>query len=163
MIRRHIPIIIKAVFYALALALMLSCEESPKSERWIGVYSYPNNSTKFSLYLDLTVKGRDVSGRAFDGNMEEATVSGRVDGTQYSLLLHPQKQGSSTGQDIHYRGKRSEDSIVGEWEHVVGVKGSWNAATTELPAGPALKLHALPCERASIDRKTTVASCGKDA
>jgi|SRR5213083_612775 len=160
MIRRHISITIKAALYALAVALV-ACEEGPKSERWIGVYSYPNNSMKFPLYLDITVKGRDVSGRAFDGNMEEAAVSGRVEGAQYSLLLHPLKQGSSTGQDIHYRGKRSEDSIVGEWEHVVGAKGGWNATTTELPPAPALKLHALPCERASVDRKTTTAACDK--
>jgi hypothetical protein len=149
--------------YALAVGLSVGCEQTPRSERWIGAYSYPNNSLKFPLYLDLTVKGEQVSGRAFDSNMEEAAISGTVNGAQYSLRLHPLKQGASSAQDIHYRGKRAKDGILGEWEHVVGVKGSWTATTTELGPKEALKLHAPPREPVSIPHKPDRAACGKDA
>jgi len=121
----------------LAIAVLGGCEE--RSEKWVGTYSFPNDSTKFPLYLDLVVKGEQISGRAFDGSMEEAAVSGSVRGEQYELLLHPLKQGASTGQDIHYRGKRAKDTVVGEWEHVVGVKGTWTATITALAAKDALQ------------------------
>jgi hypothetical protein len=161
MIRRHISM--ELALYALTVGLIVGCEQAPRSERWTGAYSYPNNSLTFPLYLDLTVKGEHVSGRAFDGNMEEAAISGTVNGAQYSLLLHPLKQGASSAQDIYYRGKRAEDGIVGEWEHVVGVKGRWTATTTELGPKEALKLHASPCEPSSITQKADRAACGKDA
>jgi len=136
-------------------------EEVPKSERWIGTYLYPNHSMKFPLYMDLTITGGRVSGRAFDGNMEEGTISGSVEGAAYSLLLHPLKQGASAEQDIRYRGIRSNDSISGEWEHVVGVQGKWTASLTDLTPKEALRLHAPPCKQA---RRTTVpASCGNDS
>ena len=157
--------LIKASLCAVAVLLTTACEEAPKSERWMGVYSYPNDSTKFSLYLDITIERGHVSGRAFDGNLEEATISGNVEDASYSLLLHPIKQGSSSSQDIHYRGMRSKDSIVGEWEHVVGVKGLWTATTTEISPKEALKLHEMPCERGSsvASRTLTKPACGKDA
>ena len=149
MIPSHITYAIKVSFYAASIVLMAACVEEPKSERWISVYSYPNDSTKFPLYLEITVKGGHVLGRALDGNMNEGTISGSVDGSSYSLLLHPLKQGSSSDQDIRYKGDRSKDSIVGEWTHVVGVKGPWTAMSTELGPKEALAPYKLPCKRSS--------------
>jgi hypothetical protein len=126
--------------------LMAACAEEPKSERWISVYSYPNDSTKFPLYLEITVKDGHVLGRALDGNMNEGIITGSTDGSSYSLLLHPLKQGSSSDQDIRYKGDRSKDSIVGEWIHVVGVKGPWTATSTKLGPKEALAPYKLPCE-----------------
>jgi len=149
LIPSHITYAIKVSFYAASIVLMAACVEEPKSERWISVYSYPNDSTKFPLYLEITVKGGHVLGRALDGNMNEGTISGSVDGSSYSLLLHPLKQGSSSDQDIRYKGDRSKDSIVGEWTHVVGVKGPWTAMSTELGPKEALAPYKLPCEGSS--------------
>lgn len=159
MIRGHITYAIKALLCAVAVVLMASCAEAPKSERWISVYSYPNNSTKFPLYLEITIKGGRVLGRAFDGNMNEGTISGSVDGPSYSLLLHPLKQGSSSDQDIRYKGERLKDSIVGEWEHVVGVKGPWTATATKLELKEALEPYKPPCEGSStVERLSTPAA-----
>ena len=140
---------INACLCALVIALVMGCEETPKTQRWIGAYMYPGYSEKFPIYLDITITGGRVSGRSFDGNMEEATVSGSVEGAAYSLLLHPLKQGASTEQDVHFRGMRSNDSIVGEWEHVVGAKGKWTASLTDLAPNEALRLYIPPCEQAS--------------
>ena len=162
MSRRGIRSITLGAICALVLAMMAGCQDAPRSERWIGTYSFPNRSTEFPLYLDITVEGKRVSGRAFDGSMEEAVVSGTVNGDQYDLLLHPLKHGTSSEQDIHYRGRRAKDSLAGEWEHVIGVKGPWTASITELAAKEALKLHTPPCESTTIAQKPKPA-CGKDA
>lgn len=154
--------IIQGAACAFVLTMTVGCQETPRSERWIGTYSFPNDSTKFPLYLEITVDGARVSGRAFDGSMEEATVSGTVNGEKYELLLHPLKHGTSSAQDIHYRARRAKDSLVGEWEHVVGVKGPWAATSTDLAAKEALKLHAPPCDPTTVMQKPT-ANCGKDA
>lgn len=147
---------------ALVMTMTLGCQEAPRSERWIGTYSYPNNPMKFPLYLDIKIEGARVSGRAFDSSMEEASVSGTVDGERYELLLHPLKHGTSSGQDIHYRARRAKDSLTGEWEHVVGVKGPWIATVTDLAAKEALELNAPPCNPTAIAQKPKV-YCGKDA
>jgi hypothetical protein len=94
--------------------------------------------------------------------MEEAAVSGTVNGEKYDLLLHPLKHGTSSEQDIHYRARRTKDTLAGEWEHAVGVKGPWIATITDLAAIDALKLHAPPCKPTTVARKPTV-DCGKDA
>ena len=162
MSHRGIRSITLGAIFALVLAIMAGCQGSLRSERWIGIYSFPNHSTKFPLYLDITVEGKRVSGRAFDGSMEEAAVSGTVDGDQYELLLHPLKHGTSSEQDIYYRARRAKDSLVGEWEHVIGVKGPWVASITELAAKEALKLHTPPCEPTTVAQNPRPA-CGKDA
>lgn len=161
MTRRRIRAITLGAIWALALATMAGCQDSPRSEKWIGTYSFPNHSTKFPLYLDIRVEGKRVSGRAFDGSMEEAAVSGSVNGDQYDLLLHPLKHGTSSEQDVHYRARRAEDSLVGEWEHVIGVRGPWAASITALAAKDALKLHTPPCEPTTVAQKPKSA-CGKD-
>jgi len=153
----------EAILCTLMIMLVAGCEEAPKSERWIGTYLYPNSSIEFPLYLELTIRGGQVSGRAFDGNMEEATIAGTLSDIHYALLLHPLNQGSSSSQDIHYRGKRSENTIEGEWEHVVGMKGRWRATTTELGAAEALRLYAPPCEPAQTAQKAKRAACDKGA
>lgn len=162
MSRRGILSITLGAILGLVLAMMAGCQDSPRSERWIGTYSFPNHSTKFPLYLDIRVEGKRVSGRAFDGSMEEAAVSGTVNENEYDLLLHPLKQGTSSEQDIHYRARRAKDSLVGEWEHVIGVRGPWAASITELAAKEALKLHPPPCEPTTVAQKAKSA-CGKDA
>ena len=145
--------------WALAFSLMGGCEEATKSERWIGTYLYPNHTMEFPLYMEITITGGRVSGRAFDSTMDEATISGSVEGAAYSLLLHPLKHGASKEQDVHFRGTRSNGSITGEWEHVVGVKGKWTASKTDLAPMEALNLYALPCDEAK--RNTKEASCAK--
>lgn len=158
---RAVRSIIQGAMCALVLTTMLGCQEAPQSERWIGTYSFPSDSTKFPLYLDITIEGARVSGRAFDGSMEEAAVSGTVNGDKYDLLLHPLKYGTSSEQDIHYRAQRAKDSLRGKWEHVAGAKGPWTATITDLAAKEALKFHALPCEATTAQKPK--ASCGKDA
>lgn len=156
MISGKIKSTINALLCALAVTLLAGCEESPKSERWIGTYLFPNHSIEFPLYMDITITKGRVSGRAFDGTMDEATISGSVDGDAYAFLLHPLKHGASTEQDVHFRGIRSANSIVGEWEHVVGVKGKWTASATDLPPKEALEQYIPPCDQAS---QSTRASC----
>lgn len=160
--RQWIRSIVRGVMCAFVMTTTAACQEAPRSEKWIGTYSFPNNSPKFPLYLDIKIEGTRVSGRAFDGSMEEATVSGTVDGERYELLLHPLKHGTSAAQDVYYRGRRTKDSIEGSWEHVVGAKGPWTATVTRLAAKEALELHAPPCEPATIAQKPKV-GCGKDA
>ena len=53
MARRHI----EAILCTLVIMLIVGCEDAPRSERWIGIYSYPNNSIEFPVYLELTVRG----------------------------------------------------------------------------------------------------------
>ena len=140
---------------------MTACAEVPKPERWISVYSYPNNQKKFPLYFEITVKEGLVIGRAFDGNMNEGTVRGSFDGSSYSLLLHPLKQGLSTDQDVRYKGERSKDSIEGEWEHVVGVKGPWTATATKLEAKKALEPYKLECEESGTSERLPTPTANK--
>lgn len=87
---RVVRSIIQGTMCALVLMTVVGCQDAPRSERWIGTYAFPNDSTKFPLYLDIAVEGARVSGRAFDGSMQEAAVSGTVNGDSYDLLLHPQ-------------------------------------------------------------------------
>jgi hypothetical protein len=164
LILKYFTLTLTCLLIGIVALVLAACEEAPKSERWIGVYSFPNDSTKFPLYMNITIEGGKVSGRAFDGNMEEASISGKAKDGSYSLLLHPIKQGSSVKQDIYYRGKRSNDVIVGKWEHVVGVKGPWNATATELSPKEALKLHEISCEASNVvSGNITESACKKDA
>jgi len=139
-------LIIRGAMCALVITPMVGCQEAPRSEKWIGTYSYANDSTELPLYLDIKIEEARISGRAFDSSMEEATVSGTVNGERYELLLHPLKHGTSSEQDIHYRARRANDSLAGEWEHVAGVKGPWTATITDRAARPALELHTPLCE-----------------
>lgn len=150
--------------FCVALLLFSGCDNPKIDEKWIGFYTYPNDETKFAFYMDLTIEDGVVTGRAWDGNMEEAIIGGTIDGGSYSLTLHPEKQGKSKSQDLYYRGIRVKDSIVGEWEHVVGVIGSWNATVTDLAPADALKLYQLPCPKQNLaSGNSTKSECGKDA
>ena len=122
----------------------------------------PERFNEVSALSDIKVEGARVSGRAFDGSMEEAAVSGTVTAERYELLLHPLKHGTSSEQDVHYRARRAEDALAGEWEHVVGAKGPWTATITDLAANEALKLHAPPCKPTTVTHKPTI-DCDKDA
>jgi hypothetical protein len=153
-----------AALFAVTLLLIAGCENHSRPEKWVGTYTYSNDSPKFPIYFDLTIVGEHVAGRAFDGNMEEADITGNIAEHSYSLLLHPLKQGSSTDQDIRFRGTRSQDAIVGEWEHVVGVNGAWSAKATELPPNDAIRVLLPPCQPGNIaDREATGHACAKDA
>jgi len=144
----------------LSTALLLGCSEETISEKWIGHYSYPGSDVKFPLHVDIQIQGRKVKGVAFDGNMEEASVSGSVENGSYSLLLHPLKHGENKSQDVYYRGKRSGNTIVGEWEHVVGAKGAWVSSLTVLGPTEAIKPHKFPCETIQV---SNLDECGNGA
>ena len=163
-ITRQISFTKCAALCAVALALTTACAEPTRPEKWVGTYSYSKDSPNFPIYLDITVQGKHVSGRAFDGNMEEASISGTLEGPSYSFLLHPLKQGSSSSQDIQFRGTRSDSSVTGEWEHVVGAKGAWSVKATDLPPSDAIKQHQMPCKPSeSASRNTTERPCAKNA
>lgn len=162
-IRQMLPSV-SAALCAAALVLAAACAEPTRTERWVGTYSYPKESPNFPIYFDIAIQGRRVSGRAFDGKLEEASISGEFEGQSYSLLLHPLKQGSSTSQDIHFRGIRSNSSVAGEWEHVVGVKGAWSVEATDLAPNDAMEKYQTPCTPSkSAGKNTTEHPCAKDA
>jgi hypothetical protein len=129
--------------------LLSSCEKAPSTELWIGTYTFPTDSPDFPLYMELTIQGGVVSGLAFDGTLEDASVIGTIEENYYSLLLHPVKHGSNRDQDVTYRGQRSGDMIVGEWVHVVGASGPWKAQLTNKSLHEAMEFHRPPCSRAS--------------
>lgn len=143
-----------------ALILVLSCSTETVNENWIGHYSFPGHEIDFPLHMSIQIKGKEVSGLAIDGNMEEATISGTIENGSYELLLHPVKHGDSKEQDVHYRGKRTGNEIVGEWEHVVGAKGAWVSKLTSLQAEEALKGFDASCKTEQADNKK---GCKNDA
>jgi hypothetical protein len=133
---------LSAIILGLCLStilILLAYPEEAFSEKWIGHYMYPGHDDKFPIYLDIRIQGVEVEGESFDGNMERATVTGSVENGFYNLLLHPVKHGDKTNQDVYYRGKRTGDSINGEWEHVVGVTGPWVSTITALGPEKALE------------------------
>ncbi len=80
------------------------CSRAPVNEKWIGPYSFPGSEIEFSLHVSIQIKGKQVTGLAVDGNMEEAPISGSIGKGMYDLLLHPSKPGESKNQDVYYRG-----------------------------------------------------------
>jgi hypothetical protein len=134
------------LIYLVASAFLLGCTNGPLSEKWLGHYSFPNNDVEFPLYLSIHIEGARVSGMALDGSMEQAVITGSVREGRYELLLHPLKHGNDKSQDVHYRGKRTGDRIVGEWEHVAGVRGPWSSEITDLDAEEAIRLIRPPCK-----------------
>ena len=155
MARNRFSPLVQSSVLAFVTLLLVGCDNPQISERWIGFYSFPNDDKKFPLYMDLKIEDGIVTGNALDGNMEEATVGGTVEGESYSLHLHPVKYGSNTNQDVYYRGVRSNDSIVGEWQHVVGVKGSWNANMTGLAPKEAMKPYEVACAEGKVAGRDT--------
>ncbi|MEW8291521.1 MAG: hypothetical protein AB2672_13415 [Candidatus Thiodiazotropha endolucinida] len=145
---------------ASALALLVSCSNEVKNEKWIGYYKFEGNEIQFPLHLDIQIQDEKVKGLAFDGSMEKATVAGTVKDGFYELLLHPVKHGEKTNQDVHYRGKRTGDAIVGEWEHVVGVKGPWVSNITNNGPREAMEPYRIPCEDVKVSSRE---GCGNGA
>lgn len=162
-ITRPTSFTICAALLTVALALTTACAEPTRPEKLVGTYSYSNGSPNFPIYFDITVQGKRVSGRAFDGNMEESSISGTLEGASYSFVLHPLKQGSSPSQDIWFRGTRSDTSVTGGWEHVVGAKGAWSVKATNLPPSDAIKQYQIPCKPSeSASRNSTERPCAKN-
>lgn len=145
------------VFMVMPLSV---CADEVISEKWIGHYMYTGSDIKFPLHIEITIKGKEAHGVAFDGSMEKATVSGTVANGMYVLLLHPVKHGNSTNQDVYYKGKRVGNTINGKWEHVVGVSGPWTSSITNLGPEEAIEKYKLPCEVANIDANK---GCGNGA
>lgn len=123
------------------------CTKDPVKEKWIGHYSFPSHPEKFPLYVDIVINGEAVRGKAIDGNREIATVTGTLKNGYYELLLHPMKHGENKKQDVWYKGNRNGNHIIGEWEHVVGAGGPWNATLTTLGVNEAIKPYIKPCKK----------------
>lgn len=140
--------------------LLASCKKELDTEIWVGTYAFPTDSPDFPLYMELNVQRGVVSGRAFDGSLEEALINGTIKQDYYSLLLHPLKHGSNRGQDVTYRGQRSGDTINGEWIHTVGGSGPWQARITHMSLSEAMEASRTSCvqmsqvEEASCDSGT---------
>lgn len=129
-------------------------------EKWIGHYMYQGSDIKFPLHIEISIKDGKANGVAFDGSMEEATVTGTVKDGAYDLLLHPIKHGSNASQDVYYKGNRSGNTITGRWVHVVGVTGPWVSTITSLSPKEAIEKYKLPCEMTEV---SSVRGCGNDA
>jgi hypothetical protein len=154
------PVVCLLLTIFFLVIFITGCSKTTVNEKWIGHYSFPGNEIEFPLHVNIQVNGTRVTGIAIDGNMEEATISGSVEDGMYDLLLHPVKHGESKSQDVYYRGRRSGDEIVGEWEHVVGAKGPWVSKLTDLDAEEAIKILTGPCEP---DNAANSNSCANDA
>ena len=136
-----------ALISLLAIAIQdLAGAIDVKEEKWIGYYLFPGHNVKLPLYLELKIKGNNVSGSAVDGSDEVASVVGTIENGNYELLLHPLKHGSSKEQDVWYRGNRRNNLIEGKWVHVVGASGPWYSELTELNAEEALRPYKTTCE-----------------
>ena len=144
----------------LTLTLLFGCSKEVTSEKWIGHYMFTGKDIQFPLHIDIQIQDGKVRGVAFDGSMEKATVTGAMENGSYELLLHPVKHGENTTQDVYYRGKRTGDSIVGEWEHVVGVTGPWVSKITDFEPAEAIEQYRIPCEDIKVSGKE---DCGNDA
>lgn len=131
--KRRLKVVVRGLCLPIII-LIFGCSKEIVSEKWIGYYLYPGSDIQFPLYLDIQIQDGTVQGIAFDGSMEKAAITGTVENGSYVLLLHPVKHGEQKNQDVYYRGKRSGDTItiVGEWEHIVGVTGAWASNRTEL-------------------------------
>ena len=127
---------------------MSGCTQEPISEKWIGYYSFPSHTVKFPLYIDIVIYSEAVNGTAIDGSNDKAIVTGTLKDGYYSLLLHPEKYGKNTDQDVWYKGSRSDNNIVGKWVHVAGPSGPWNATLTTLGPVEAIKPYIKPCKKA---------------
>ena len=139
--------------------VLAGCGEIEREERWLGHYHLPGVAEEFPIYLHLSIHGGEVLGNAVDGNLEEATILGVVEERKYELLLHPTKHGDHRGQDVYYRAQRTGDSLVGEWEHVVGATGEWEAELTDLSQAAAESVFAAPCNEATdLDEYQIVSS-----
>ena len=137
---------LKPFLLLICVAVSGGCTKEPVNEKWIGYYSFPSHSEKFPLYVEIIIKGESINGTAIDGNNEKATVTGTLKNGYYSLLLHPEKHGKNKSQDVWYKGNRKGNNIIGEWEHVVGAGGPWNAAITTLDPVEAIKPYIKPCK-----------------
>ena len=136
------------LFISLGL-LLTSCKNEITTEVWVGTYAFPKDSADFPLYMQLNVHRGVVSGRAFDGSLEEASIDGTIKQGYYSLILHPLKHGSNQEQDVTYRGQRSGNTINGEWVHTVGVSGPWKALITHMSLNEAMEDSRPPCVETS--------------
>lgn len=134
----------------IASLLIGGCVSHDRTEHWIGYYQYPGVEDRFSIYMEFSIRNGMVSGLATDSS-GLADIKGTFVAGHYELLLHPMNQGGSVEQDVWFRGVRSRDTIVGEWEHVVGVSGHWAASITDLEAESALRLERLPCDEVGFE------------
>lgn len=120
--------------FPLLILLLVILSLLPKlstAEIWIGDYSSPNLSGYFSILMDIKIEGDQVNGVGISRDNSRATITGKIVDGHYELIVHPNKNGMSTEQDIRFRGKRDASAITGEWKHPFGIGGPWNATLSD--------------------------------